>query len=296
MTLAPRAVIVHRRTELDELIARHATFGQAAFFLTSRGRSIDEVVARHEAAGRALHAVAAAIPADWRRGTVERTDLPQFLFAPEDVLIATGQDGLVANVAPYLDGQPVVGVDPDPGRNPGVLVRHTPDAVGEVLARLVAGRADVEQRTMVELVADDGQAVVALNEVFLGHASHQTARYTLAPPGEARERQASSGLVVSTGTGATGWCRSLWLERRSPLRLPEPTESRLAWFVREAWPSPVTGTALTEGDLAEEPLTVTVESDRLVAFGDGMEADTVEVTRGQRVQIQVAARRLRLVT
>ena len=60
-------------------------------------------------------------------------------FGPEDVIIAVGQDGLVANVAKYLDGQPVVGVNPDPQRNPGVLVRHAGGG-GVVSARCVGWR------------------------------------------------------------------------------------------------------------------------------------------------------------
>ena len=36
----PRLVIVHRRTELAQLLDRHATLGQAEFFLRSRGRTI----------------------------------------------------------------------------------------------------------------------------------------------------------------------------------------------------------------------------------------------------------------
>jgi hypothetical protein len=112
MTLAPRIVTVHRRTELDELLARHGTRGQAEFFLASRGRSIDEVDERHEALQQALVTVARAIPLEWRRADVERADLDRFLFAPDDVIVVVGQDGLVANVSKYLDGQPVIGIDP----------------------------------------------------------------------------------------------------------------------------------------------------------------------------------------
>ena len=235
--------------------------------------------------------MAGQIPLDWRRGSVERGDLDRFLFAPNDIVVVVGQDGLVANVAKYLDGQPVIGIDPEPGRNPGVLVTHAPADAEELLR----DHAQVQERTMVQAETDDGQTLLALNEIFVGHASHQTARYSLTPPGAQPEPQASSGLIVATGTGATGWCRSAWLERRSQLALPAPVEPRLLWFVREAWPSPATGTAHTEGELAAKGLTVQIESEHLVAFGDGIESDALTLTWGQKVTLGLATKRLRLV-
>ncbi|MFJ7967513.1 hypothetical protein [Streptomyces sp. NPDC096324] len=296
MSLAPRVVIVHRTTEYEELTARHGTHGQAAFFLSSRGRDIAEVAERHRRAREALAAVVAAIPLTWRQARVERADLDRFLFAPEDVVVVVGQDGLVANVAKYLAGQPVVGIDADPGRNPGVLVRHRPGDAGALLASAHGGGAD--ELTMVEAVADDTQRLVALNEIYLGAAGHQTARYRLGfdEYGGAVEPQASSGVLVGTGTGATGWLRSVWQERGERLPLPGPTDERLLWFVREAWPSPATGTSLVAGELTGSGrLSLTVESDRLIVFGDGMEGDAVELVWGQTVQVGVAGVRLRLV-
>ena len=134
-----------------------------------------------------------------------------------------------------------------------------------------------------------------VNEIYLGHAGHQTARYRLGVGGGPAERQASSGILVGTGTGATGWCGSVWRERHSGLSLPSPGEARLVWFVREAWPSRATGTTCTEGELTKAPLTVEVESDRLVAFGDGLEADAVALTRGQTATFAPAAKIVRLV-
>ena len=149
---------------------------------------------------------------------------------------------------------------------------------------------------MVEAVTDDGQTLAALNEVYIGHASHQSARYQLEIPGGRSERQSSSGLLAGTGTGATGWLRSAWQERGSVLELPDPTAATLCWFVREAWPSPATGTELTEGSInSGEALTLLAESDQLVCFGDGIEADALSLTRGQRLTIRTASRRLRLV-
>ena len=296
MTLAPRVVVVHRTTELEELVARHGTPGQAAFFLASRGRDVAELQTAHERQQAALTHVTSVVPLDWRRGTVERSDLPRFLFAPEDVVVVVGQDGLVANVAKYLDGQVVVGIDPDPGRNPGVLVPHAPADAGPLLARAVARDvADhLQRRTMVVARADDGQELHALNEIYVGHRSHQTARYALTLADGRTEQHASSGILVGTGTGATGWCRSVSQQRGSSLPLPQPSDRALAWFVREAWPSPATGTCLTEGLLADDVLRLDARSDELVVFGDGLEDDRLTLSWGQRLDVGLSVRTLDL--
>ncbi|MEU7059784.1 hypothetical protein [Streptomyces sp. NPDC046197] len=298
MSLAPRVVLVHRTTEYEELVARHGTHGQAAFFLSSRGRDIRELAERHRRTRRALAEVASAVPLTWRQTRVERADLDRFLFAPEDVVVVVGQDGLVANVAKYLSGQPVLGVDADPDRNPGVLVRHRPREAAALLPAVPDPGTGVEELTMVEAVADDTQRLVALNEIYLGAPGHQTARYRLCLDGDRGvvEAQASSGVLVGTGTGATGWLRSVWQDRGRALRLPGPAEDRLLWFVREAWPSPATGTSLVAGELpATGTLSLTIESERLVAFGDGMETDAVDLTWGQTIRVGVCRERLRLV-
>ncbi|RKN46442.1 hypothetical protein [Micromonospora endolithica] len=298
-TLPPRVVVVSRHSELEELLARHGTRAAAAWYLRERGRDLAEVESRHEALHTALTTVAAAVPPDWRRGAVDRADLPRFLFGPEDVVVAVGPDGLVANVAKYLAGQPVVGVDPEPGRNAGVLVRHRAGTLAELLPAVVAGRAPTRARTMVRAALDDGQELVGLNEVYVGHSSHQSARYQLTAPvgGRARrERHSSSGVVVGSGTGATGWCASIARDRPGAPPPPAPQEEALCWFVREAWPSPVTGVTLTAGRLDRgEHLELTAESDGLVVFADGLENDRVSLDWGQRLTVAVAPRHLTLV-
>ena len=299
-TTLPRVVTVHRRTELEALLERHGTRGQVEFFLTGRGRSLAEVQDRHDRQQQALRQARDAVPSQWRLGDAERDDLHRFGFEVDDVCVVVGQDGLVANVAKYLDGQPVIGVDPEPGRGLGVLVRHRGEAVAGLLTGAVAGTAPVSRRAMVRARLDDGQQLDALNEVYLGDQGHQSARYRLRPPRTTdAERQSSSGLIVATGTGATGWAASLARQCTPPLptpQLPGPEQSRLAWFVREAWPSPTTGADLVQGDLEpDDELTVVVESDALVVFGDGLEADRLTATWGQQVSLTVSPRTLHLV-
>lgn len=292
-TSAPRVVVVTRATEYEWLIRRHATAAQARFFLEQRGESMDAVHARHDRQERAVAAVTATIPADWRRAHVRRTDLDRFLFEPDDVVVAVGQDGLVANMAKYLDGQIVVGINPDPGTYEGVLVPHREHDARELLHVAVHGTGVLDERVMVDATLDDGQSLVALNEIFVGHRTHQSARYEIEFEGES-ERHSSSGLIVATGTGSTGWARSIARSRKCALTLPAPEEPRLVFFVREAWPSVATGADVVEGVVDETLTVVSRMEDNGVIFGDGIEADCIEFGWGRRVTLSVAARRLRL--
>jgi NAD kinase len=289
----PRVVVVTRPSEYQLLLAQHGTREQANFFLSTRGQTIAPIHAAHEAFAAARHEVLAAIPGSWRQACIERGDLHRFLFEPNDLVIAIGQDGLVANVAKYLRGQTVIGIDPLPGSNAGVLVRHRAGAAGKLMQAAARGRLQVERRTMVEVKLDDGQRLVALNEIYLGHPRHQSARYRIATQAGS-ERHSSSGVVVTTGTGATGWACSI-ARQRAPLSLPQPEEARLAFYVREAWPSPTTGTAITQGLLdAGERIELISEHDEGVVFGDGIEADRLEFRWGVRASVGVAETRLHL--
>src|SRR5690606_16103801 len=262
---------------------------QARFFLAGREQSLDVVHEDHRRFEAARQAVFAAIPSSWRQATVDRDDLHRFVFERDDIVIAIGQDGLVANAAKYLDGQPGIGIDPAPGRNAGGLVAHRATPAARRLPAVARQRARIETRTMVEVELDDGQRLLALNELFVGHPRHQSARYRLQCGGRS-ERHSSSGVVVTTGTGATGWARSIARERGPGCpALPAPADPRLAFLVREAWPSPITGTELTAGLIERgETLEITSELDDGVIFGDGIEDDRLDFRWGLRARIRVA--------
>jgi NAD kinase len=292
----PRVVLVTRPTDFQALLVAHGTREQARFILEGRGQHIEDVEDRHQRFEQALGMVLRAIPLKWRRSMLDRSDLSAFVFEPEDLVVALGQDGLVANVAKYLDGQRVLGLNPDPERVDGVLVRHTPESAADLLQDAVAGRVVMKSLTMVEATLEDGQRLLALNEIFVGHNSHQSARYRLRL-GEREERQSSSGLIIATGTGATGWARSIHLEHHSPFTLPKPSDPRLAYFVREAFPSRATGTSLIEGLLpaGEEVQVISEMNDCGVLFGDGMEEDRISFPWGSSAHLRVAQEQLHLI-
>ena len=293
--LGPRLVLVTRETEYEQLLARHATRGQADVFLRRRAQSLEGLDVQRDHVRGAVAQIRAAVPKDWRIAAVRRAELDRFLFGPEDLVVAVGQDGLVANVAKYLSGQAVIGVNADPARNPGILVPHRPADVGAMLTLHAAGRLATESRTMVQAELDDGQRLLALNEVFVGHASHQSARYTIAHAGR-EEAQSSSGVIVATGTGATGWALSISRATGVAIDL-RPDDKAAVFLAREPWPSIATGVGIASGRIASGDILLLVSrmNEGGVVFADGMEGDRLDFAWGRTLRVSVSDRELRFV-
>jgi NAD kinase len=224
----PRFVLVTRPTRLAELVVRFNTVAQARFVLERLGADFDDYRAEDERYGTALAETRRLLARLGRVVLLDRKFLPAFLFGAEDVVVVLGQDGLVANTLKYLDGQPVLGVNPDPRRWDGRLLPFSVADLSRVLPETLAGRRPTRAVTMAQATLHDGQKLLAVNDLFVGLRNHGSARYRIQAAGQA-EDQSSSGVIVSTGLGSTGWLRSLlagaWALTRQAavaLALPEP--------------------------------------------------------------------------
>jgi NAD kinase len=290
-----RAVFVTRESDYQLLLRRHATREQARFFLKTHGQSLEMVEKRHSRFFSVLQTVRAGVPAEWRQTEVSRSDFDRFLFGPEDIVIAVGQDGLVANVSKYLSGQPVIGVNPDPMQYDGVLVRFAPEDMADLLPAVGDGQLPTENLTMADARLEDGTRLRALNEIFVGHRSHQSARYEILANGQ-QELHSSSGVIVATGTGSSGWARSIMEATGAHIPLARE-EKALCFFVREAFPSVATGTSIRSGRI-DEPGNLVITSrmnEGGVIFADGIEQHYVPFDWGQRVELRAADVALNLV-
>ena len=156
---------------------------------------------------------------------------------------------------------------------------------------------------------NDGQRLLAFNDLFIGAKSHVSARYHLRV-GDKSESQSSSGILVSTGAGSTGWLKSVYagatrvIEALGGQVVPPPGGGRFAWdaeylvyAVREPWPSKSSAANLVYGEVtAEQPLVITSQMPAHgVIFSDGVEADYVEFNAGFTATIRVADQKAHLV-
>lgn len=304
-----KVVIVTRKTLLEELIVRFNTVGQAKFYLEHAGQDFAPIEAAHQQYHAVLDGVRGLVPHGVKQQVIDRGFLPQFTFGEADLIVTVGPDGLVVNTAKYLDGQPIVAVNPDPQRIEGVLLPFTAKDLWRPLTNSVYGDPVTKKVTMAEAALNDGQKLLAFNDFFIGVKSHVSARYRLQVNGKAEE-QSSSGIIVSTGAGSTGWLKSVYagaarvVEALGGKVNPPPEGGRFPWdadkliyVVREPWPSKATGATLVYGVITKaKPLVITSEmAENGTIFSDGIEADYLAFNAGLTATIRVADRQANLV-
>ena len=224
-------------------------------------------------------------------------------------MVTVGQDGLVSNTAKYLTGQPVLAVNPDPELFDGVLLPFTAESVEQQLYTTLYGSLQAKKVTLAQAELSDGQTLMAFNDFFIGAISHVSARYRI-EIGEKSETQSSSGIIVSTGAGSTGWLQSVYagaagvIEALGGKVVPPANGGRLNWdteqlvySVREPFPSIATQASIVHGAFTNRtPLKITSQmASNGVIFSDGVEADYLEFNSGAEVTLSTATNKAMLV-
>ncbi|MEP6738978.1 MAG: sugar kinase [Caldimonas sp.] len=303
-----KVVLVTRKTRLQELVSRYHTLAQARFYVEHLDADFADYERENLAYGQSLQQVKDALQRWGRFQILERQHLTNFIFAADDIVLALGQDGLVANTMKYLDGQPLVGINPEPARWDGLLLPFGPTSLDALLADVAHGRRPTRSITMAEARLSDGQTLRAVNDLFIGPRSHTSALYDIAV-GQRSEHQSSSGVIVSTGLGSTAWLKSVMtggvalagaLHRSPPAREYKPLPwdaDRLIFAVREPFPTRNSQATLVYGAVtALAPLRLrSCMPDHGVIFSDGMEADFLRFTAGVEATISIASARGQLV-
>ena len=301
-----KIVIVTRKTRLTELVHKYNTVEQARFYLEHMGADFSDYLKEDTVYRRAVARVKDAAEKYARVQEIDRDFVANMIFGEKDIVIAVGQDGLVVNVMKYLDTQPLIGVNPDSGRWDGVLLPFEPGQMKNLLPRVIAGKHASRQVTMAEAVSKDGQSMLAVNDLFIGCRTHTSARYDLTWNG-ITENQSSSGIIISTGLGSTGWYKSVMAQTQRIAELsgggpisysaPRWSDDQLTFIVREPYPSCVTQADLVFGQIDKKDhfhITSKMPVNGVV-FSDGMESDAIEFNAGSEIDIRIAPRKGHLV-
>jgi len=302
-----KLVVVTRRTRLEELIDRFNTKGQARFYIEHAGGDFRDYEAEHDAYQRSLERLRHDLDVGVPRQFIDRSLVPTYTFGPLDLVIALGQDGLVANVAKYAGDRPIVGVNPDPERFDGVLLPFLPAGAGPAVGRLLDGTAPpMRTVTLAEIQLGDGQRLLAFNDLFVGANSHVSARYRLTAGGRS-EPQSSSGILICTGAGSTGWMSSVFNMATGVTAFAGGKgaavgqfaweDTRLLFAVREPFISRHSAASIVAGWIGqgEEIVIESRMSSGGVIFSDGIERDFLGFNAGAIGRVRRATQCARLV-
>ncbi|HUP49050.1 MAG TPA: NAD+ kinase [Thermoanaerobaculia bacterium] len=303
-----KAIVVRRSTRLEELVRRFNTRAQAKFYIEHAGGDFSDYEIEDSNYRRALDEVQSSLESITKVQVIDRFFMPNFVFGEHQVIVAVGQDGLVANAAKYVGGRPIVGVNPDPSRFDGILLPFTPRNAACGVRDLMSGTAAGRPITMAEVVLQDRQRLLAFNDFFIGARSHVSARYRISFQ-DRSENQSSSGVLVSTGAGSTGWLSSVFnmaaavgaLAGSQPdlVRRPEVEwdERRLIFVVREPFVSRGSGADIAAGTVDDQSV-LKLESQMPqhgVIFSDGVESDYLAFNSGASATVQIAPESAHLV-
>jgi len=301
-----KLVIVTRKTRLQELVERFNTRSQAKFYIEHAGGEFADYEREDDAYRSALDVLRRSLEFDLPQQLIDRSLVPTFRFQKEDLVVTLGQDGLVANTAKYVMAQPIVAVNPEPARFDGILLPFLPDQARHAVEKVIETKAKIREVTLAEIRLEDGQRLLAFNDLFIGARSHVSALYRISC-GEKAEVQSSSGVLVSTGAGSTGWLSSVFnmvsgvaCSRGGtvvqPVRLPWE-DPRLIYVVREPFVSRHSQANLVTGmlEFGQELVLESLMPSGGVVFSDGMEADFLQFNSGAIARVRAAEQRARLV-
>ncbi|MCE9552337.1 MAG: hypothetical protein K8T91_03040 [Planctomycetes bacterium] len=237
---------------------------------------------------------------------IDRTFVPNFDFFRCLLVVVIGPDGLVANVAKYVGDLPIIGINPDPSRNDGVLLPFEVRQARSIVRRTIDRRHKLREVTLAEATTNEGQRMLAFNDFYVGSSSHVSARYILEMNTRV-EQQSSSGVLISTGAGSTGWLSSVFnmaeginrfLGHDEAARMELKWEDRrLVWAVREPFRS-CHSEANTVAGFLDEGSELVLGSQMPtggVIFSDGIETDFLEFNSGTIARFTVAQQCARLV-
>lgn len=151
-----------------------------------------------------------------------------------DAVVSLGGDNSFTYTTHFVGDTPVASVNSDPGQSLGALCRWSAGDLREFSHCLRHNRYAVEEWPRLEASVDGAPFRPATSEYFLGERDRkEMSRLVLVHGDREYAPQKSSGLIVATGAGSTGWYASA---RRYLARGDgrfAPTERRAAFVVAE---------------------------------------------------------------
>lgn len=138
-----------------------------------------------------------------------RDKLSKKKFRKPDLIIAVGGDGTFLRAAHFVGSQLLLGVNSDVKNKEGFFMKSDKNDFEGRLRDIMKRKIKIKKLSRLE-ASIDGKKIetLALNEFFIGpRKSYHAAKYMIYADGK-KERQKSSGILVTTPAGSNAWAKS----------------------------------------------------------------------------------------
>ncbi|MDZ4834057.1 MAG: NAD(+)/NADH kinase [Candidatus Melainabacteria bacterium] len=184
---------------------------------------------------------------------VAREPGEHFDVGDEELIVTVGGDGTFLDASHSVRGKvPMLGVNSAPNSSFGHFCLTDRSGFADVLDSILSGVRKPFPLLRLQLSIDcEAVDVPVLNEILVSHSCPAgTARYKLEVGGATAEHK-SSGLIVSTPSGSTGFMRSAG----GPIA--DITDQTFAWWVDKPFRTPSERFPLRGGEVSDNRMVVT---------------------------------------
>ncbi len=211
-------VVCIKRTKWQRDLERYGDQDFLKRIYELQNNAFDKVFHSHERQLENLEKLRARLPeADY----IFREGLIAFEPKPGQILVSLGGDNHFVYCARFAGNEPILAINSDPATSTGSLLYFDTESFLKKLNREASADCELnpqisrqEAWTMVEaeLQYPDGRIIrtgPCISEISIRNAFPDAmSRYVLSVDGEPPEEQKSSGLLIATGAGSTGWFRN----------------------------------------------------------------------------------------
>lgn len=252
-----RIRIVPKLSKVDwDMKCLGLSYDQVVEKYRQEGSNVDTIIASHQTQQESLSKLRQIFDASQ---FIERDALDTSIDDDADLVVAFGGDNHFTYVSHFVKKALILGVNSDPQRSDGALTSISAVDLERALQAIAAGEYDIEEWTRLEATVNGKTQPLATSELYVGENERKSmSRYVL-KHGDKEETQKSSGLLITTGAGSTGWydsaCRYL-----HPEGSPFPrTAKQMVFLATEPFKGRLNQSKMLEG-VVQEGETLTIKS------------------------------------
>ncbi len=144
-----------------------------------------------------------------KHNLANRDKLRKLQFQNKDLIIAVGGDGTFLRAAQFIGNQILFGVNSDIKNKEGFFMKSNKNDFERKLKKIIKNQNQIKKLPRLEAYINNKKIeTLALNEFFIGpRKSYHAAKYVIEANGR-KERQKSSGILITTPTGSYAWAKS----------------------------------------------------------------------------------------